>query len=95
MTHKPPQSLTAWPTSSAANFSKLPQDRRVKMIRIPEVYYATHDTMPPSTQGGVGTVLPTLSIASDHRQATDAKVSGKRDGPGETVNPRPRKQYRP
>uniref|UniRef100_M4BYZ5 Uncharacterized protein n=1 Tax=Hyaloperonospora arabidopsidis (strain Emoy2) TaxID=559515 RepID=M4BYZ5_HYAAE len=32
MVHKPPQPLTAWPTSSAANFSKLPQDGRVKMV---------------------------------------------------------------
>ncbi|CAI5730196.1 unnamed protein product [Hyaloperonospora brassicae] len=94
MTPKRAQALTAsWPTSSATNFSNLPQDRRGKMILTPKPYYATHDTMPPPTP--VIPVLATLSIASDRPQAAGAHVAGKRDNGDEASNPRPRKQYRP
>ncbi|UIZ27447.1 hypothetical protein KXD40_005514 [Peronospora effusa] len=44
-------SIAPWPTSSAANLSKLPQEAGVKMISTPQAYYATYDTMPPPYQG--------------------------------------------
>ncbi|KAG7385037.1 hypothetical protein PHYPSEUDO_001973 [Phytophthora pseudosyringae] len=65
-------SMAAWPTSSAANFSRLQQEPGVKMIVTPRAYYATHDTMPPSTQ--VILMASTHSVMKQQYQAADRKV---------------------
>ncbi|GAB9465308.1 hypothetical protein Gpo141_00002719 [Globisporangium polare] len=43
--------LHAWPSRDAANFTRVPQSPWTKMIRTPDAYRATHDTMPPVQQG--------------------------------------------
>ncbi|KAL4087018.1 hypothetical protein PRIC1_014076 [Phytophthora ramorum] len=86
-------SLAAWPTSSAANFSNLPQEPGLKMIVTPKVYYATYDTMPPPHQ--VIKMTPTHSVMKEQYRAADRKVSGKRGaGDQSTSSPRPPKQHR-
>lgn len=87
-------SMTAWPTSSAANFSRLSLEPGVKMIVTPKTFYATYDTMPPSNQ--VIMLTPTHSVLKDQYQVADQKVSGKREnGDENTSGPRPPKQPRP
>ncbi|KAE9048719.1 hypothetical protein PR003_g372 [Phytophthora rubi] len=85
--------MAAWPTSRAANFSKLPQEPGVKMIVTPKAYYATHDTMPPPHQ--VIVMTPTHNVMKEQYQAADQKVSGKRGNDQSTTSPRPPKQHRP
>ncbi|ETI47123.1 hypothetical protein F441_08575 [Phytophthora nicotianae CJ01A1] len=87
-------SMAAWPTSSAANFSRLPQEPGVKMIVTPKAYYATHNTMPPPNQ--VILMTSTHSVMREQYQAADRKVSGKRgNGEQNSSSPRPPKQFRP
>ncbi|KAG3116642.1 hypothetical protein PI124_g2940 [Phytophthora idaei] len=96
MEEKPPamNCMAAWPTSSAANFSRLAQEPGVKMIVTPKAYHATHDTMPPPNQ--VIMVASTHSVMKEHYQAADRKVSGKRgNGEQNSSSPQPPKQLRP
>ncbi|POM71229.1 DET1- and DDB1-associated protein 1-like [Phytophthora palmivora] len=83
--------MAAWPTSSAANFTKLPQESGGKMIVTPKAYYATHDTMPPPNQ--VIMMTSTQSFMKELYQAADRKVAGKRGNGGHT-SPRPPKHHR-
>ncbi|KAL7692357.1 putative DET1-and DDB1-associated protein [Plasmopara halstedii] len=86
-------SMTAWPTSSAANFSRLSPEPGVKMIITPKVFYATYDTMPPPNQ--VIMLTSTHSVIKDHNQVANLKTSGKRENVDGDSSPRPPKQHRP
>ncbi|KAG1708838.1 hypothetical protein DVH05_022459 [Phytophthora capsici] len=87
-------SMAAWPTSTAANFSRLAQEPGVKMIVTPKAYYATHDTMPPPHQ--VIVMTSTYNGMKEQYQATDRKVSGKRGNADQRLSsPRPPKHHRP